>query len=247
MNWLSRPTAETQDGEFGLDKIEQIARTDPMRARQLLGKEQQRIAEKIEHACKAYDQKLSALALRVRGQNTQTLASQVIQLRQEQAVLSSAVQRLDVTSRDTRELLDEWAEWQQLGQRSRTTQQQEREEMVCSELIVRGALSRPSSKELPLEEMFVSRETRVPEKKSEQPQESLDDLAEWDEIFGSQVMDEVTHWEGVLRNTLQKPATNHAQAADLVRKFRDAHTEQRLRDRASGVRRDRMRVFFVEG
>jgi hypothetical protein len=146
------------------------------------------------------------------------------------AVLGNAVRRLEVSTKDDRELEEEWQEWQTLLEtttQSLEPMQAQRVEMVRSELVLRGKRAIAS---LEAEASTNSSQKEVTRSFPTQSldrtifiEEPLDDLDDWHEIYRCQLNASHAHWQERIEEALALADRDPAYAAAIITRVRAWH------------------------
>ncbi len=174
-------------------------------------------------------------------------------------ILQNAIRRLEVSSKDHRELLDEWHEWvafrRAAGERHELEPaHQLRVEMIRSELTVRGIqVEEPTKKQrsseaqeqpvTPTVEQAVTSTIQIPVRRETQP--VLDDLADWHAIRQEQILPEWQEAERAWSEVAHKAHLYPEHAAQALKRLKEAHAELKLLDRSRREKRYRLHVFEV--
>jgi len=211
-------------------------------------KEQRAIAHELDRLLSSYGARLADLANRIRGMDDQMPMAERRNLREEQNTLRRVIRRAEAAELDRRALMDEWNQWRMQDDATRTPAQSERQEIIRSELAVRGIrLPETGSNRGWKEE---GTEERVPVTVSGRPlkieRQAPDDFEEWDETIGTHASNAVEFLEDEIRALLEAGANDPVQAAEMLKQFRQAQGDLRLIDRARGTRRFRLGAFLDE-
>jgi len=211
-------------------------------------KEQRVIAHELERVLSSYDARLADLAKRIRGMDDQMLMAEWRNLREEQNALRRVVRRAEAAELDQRALTDEWNQWRMQDDATWTSAQKERQEIIRSELAVRGIRLPETRSDRGWKEEGT--ENRVPITVSGRPmkieRQTPDDFEEWDETIGTHASNAVEFLEDEIRAFLEAGANDPVQAAEMMKQLRQAQGDLRLIDRARGTRRYRLGAFLDE-
>lgn len=213
-------------------------------ARKRLAEEQRQLSESLERTLAAYDERVASLANRIRSLDDASLAREMALIRDAQIVLRRILRRLDIAERPTRELMDEWHDWETVGQISNGAPHPEkpvRQELLRSELTLRGIdLPRraPETQE-PVQEPSRPAAEVLPEERGYAEPAVMDDLPEWDEMLEAT---SAGGWSGLSKAHATQPE-QMKHLAQLAAQLRAEQGALRLHDRHKGIRRHRVAVF----
>ncbi len=192
--------------------------------------EHARLGHDLNELLATYERSLNYFAAHVNDLDAVSLQQECRSLESIRSVLGNAVRRLEVSTKDDRELEEEWQEWQALLEAS--TQplepaQVQRVEMVRSELVLRG--KRPSTSLNTETSVDISREEAsrsLPSYGFDRTvfiEEQLDDLDDWHEIYRRQLDASHPHWQERIEEALAVADRDPTYAAAILARVRAWH------------------------
>jgi hypothetical protein len=219
----------------GQDSAEPEASLDASRAhirawQKVLVDEHARLGHDLNELLATYERSLNYFAAHVNDLDAVSLQQECRSLESIRAVLGNAVRRLEVSTKDDRELEEEWQEWQTLletsGQALETTQAQ-RIEMVRSELVLRGkhavtSLEVGASPDSSQKDAMLSSSTRGMDR-TIFVEEQLDDLDDWHEIYRRELDASHAHWQERIEEALAVADRDPVYAAAILARVRTWH------------------------
>jgi hypothetical protein len=235
------------------------ARAEEIRAWQkTLLEEHEQLRDELELLLRTYVRTINRFAERANQLTEEQFLQEQDSIESIRKILQNAIRRLEVSSKDHRELLDEWHEWvafrRAAGQKHELpSAHQLRVEMIRSELTIRGIqVEQPVTQTTKESQVVVSSKE---ESTIEQPIQSqspyrsvpiLDELADWMELRQTQIEPEHAEAERAWKE-LSKEAHAHPELALLaLKRLKEAHGDLRLLDRTRRARRDRLAIFSQE-
>lgn len=154
--------------------------------------------------------------------------------------------RSELAGWSDRELLDELNEWERMksfhgGGAAKEQMRRERQEMLSSELRIRGALNeRPARDDVRQPTHATRPAAYIHEPPAITPviRESVDAetaFREWDEIFAGMVDEEAAFWQAACDH-MHETGTMGAHSVPVLKRHRRAQAEKRRQSRMSGMR-----------
>jgi hypothetical protein len=232
------------------EAVATLGRRNPKALRAFMIRELAATADGLQGLEKDASRRLISLAKRLRSFDDEALVQASPELFSELAQARRLLQRLQLGTRPSNELVDEWAGWQELKQHdpedAAKPYKVERMELVRSELSVRGLWPHK-----PERRTLVSREvvTAVVE---EQPLPEVEVLAtnplpdlfdEWLEERAACGDDHLETWQEAFRSVLRDARHDPMLSVAILKHQRLLHGEQKRHDRSAGVRRYRLKAF----
>lgn len=170
-------------------------------------------------------------------------------------ILQNAIRRLEVSSKDHRELMDEWHEWvafrRAAGERHELESAHKlRVEMIRSELTVRGIEVDDGASQKRIAEVQSQEEaTDLPAPSApvyaspRQVHLPVDELADWIILRNAHILPEWKEAERAWKEIAPEAHLYPEHAAATLRRLKDAHADLKTLDRASRETRYRIEVF----
>lgn len=232
-------------GKAGTRALEQssasIKGKDIANARRLLQAEVKVLLTESKILSQGLERELKACASRLERATETELKGELRAMDKDLNRVRQGLQRFMLAGWETRQLLDEWHEWERLRQISDGQHEPgiARQELLASELAIRGVQLPKPTPDVPCS---VSREclpASVP-----CPVSREDDwLVEWSVLHKQAVEAEYAYWNDLAAAMSRIPFYTGEAALALYKGLKHAHAEQRLLDRREGVRRYRLSVF----
>lgn len=204
---------------------------DPESAQKALLDEQKMIESELKKTVEVYRLRLAALREHMYTTDPEIIERETQMMQQTQTALKRVIERIAVAEKDTQTLLDEWQEWQSLSfDDDRRKEASARQEMIASELCVRGVQHRSSSTSVEI--------------RRDQPSEGMsatidtDDTHEWERHIAPHILNSVHYWEAALRS--DDDALPHSHLATVAKALRQSHGALRVLDRQTNTTRDRV-------
>ncbi len=229
-------------GYAGLSGVRTLLRSEI----DVLLTEAREISSEITHELRGY-------AKRLKNESDVELRADLGSIDAELLSIRRGLQRIALSQWDTRRLLDEWHEWEQVRGASHGEHgtAQDRQELIASELAVRGrdprmpVVAQASSPVVPLvsDEVVVTQSIESIELPVASP--SAPWLADWPSEHAVMVEAEYSYWNDLVSGMQRTPLADPSSAMAMYKGLRRAHAEQRLLDRMTGTKRDRLAVFNV--
>ena len=228
---------------------------DEIRAWQkTLLEEQEGLREELELLLRTYVRTVDRFVERANELTEEQFIHEQEAIESIRKILQNSIRRLEVSSKDHRELMDEWHEWvafrRAAGERHELEPaHQLRVEMIRSELTIRGIqVEDPVKRERrpQIEEEVASRaQPQAPQAYTpvQVAHPELDDLADWMALRKTQIVPE---WEAAEQawTTLAHEAHLYPEhAAATLKRLKEAHGDLKLLDRARREQRYRLAVF----
>ncbi len=232
------------------EAVATLGRRDPKALRAFMIRELAATADGLQGLEKDASRRLVSLAKRLRSLDDESLVQASPELFSELAQARRLLQRLQLASRPSQELMEEWAGWQELKrldpEDAAKPYKVERMELVRSELSVRGLWKQAVERKA-----FTVRQEEptlledVQDKESPAPLlPSLPDLFdEWREERAACGDDHVDVWQEAFRSVLRDARHDPVLTVSVLKHQRMLHGEQKRHDRSSGIRRYRLRAF----
>lgn len=201
----------------------------------VLLQEQERLSRELTELLATYERSLNYFSVHVTEMDEATLRKECCSLESIRTVLHNAIRRLEVSTKDDQELQNEWQEWRAVrdtsAQALEVTQEQ-RIEMIRSELAVRG-LGQTASEP---KQFFVEAEYHPTQTAFDvvvaDPlvfvQERLDNLDDWQEIQSRQLQAAHEHWSERLEEALARAEQDPHYTATVIARFRAVQGERKL-------------------
>lgn len=224
---IRRPTSQTEAS--GLE----ASRAQIRNWQKMLAEEHGRLGHDLTELLSTYERSLSYFAAHVNDLDATSLEKEYQSLEHIRSVLGNAVRRLEVSTKDNHELLEEWREWQALQELGRTPLdpiQSQRQEMIRSELTIRGALpSRTETSDLVSSSVFHAPTpvAPLPHLRTVFVDEAFDDLDDWHEIYTRELVAAKPHWEDRLEDALAHAEADPQYAAAIVARVRAWHGDKK--------------------
>ncbi|MBP9761997.1 hypothetical protein KBD34_00075 [Patescibacteria group bacterium] len=234
------------------------ARAEEIRVWQkTLLEEHEQLRDELELLLRTYVRTIDHFAERANQLTEEQFLQEQESIESIRKILQNAIRRLEVSSKDHRELLDEWHEWvafrRAAGQKHELpAAHQLRVEMIRSELTVRGIqVEQPVSQMGKESQASLSVEEERREASSIQSQSPyrpaplLDELADWMELRQVQIEPEHAEAERAWKELSHEAHAFPEQALLALKRLKEAHGDLRLLDRARRERRDRLAIFHT--
>lgn len=226
-------------------------RPSPAEMRRLLLSEAKTISKLLDSAFSGHGSLLKELIEDLSKKPDRELADRWDVVCQELISVRRALYRLILARQSRSELLNEWNDWErhaQVSKGDKSLARFERQEMLASELRLRGIdLPRPSLSSMEPEVAVVTSvvvevaQPALPQVFVEaEAQPSLAD--DWEPMWLSQADEAADFWEGVVAGA-DAPQLSAGQAMRLAKGFRLAQGNLKQADRVRGIRRYRLSAF----
>lgn len=209
----------------------------PWPARDVYLREQADLTYMLHETIRLCQARLRSCADAVASMSAHGRKEHLSALQEEQRALRRVLRRMMVAHRDTQSLLDEWREWQALGERSDGLhpEQQEHQEMLRSELAIRHV---SLAKMRHVFDQSMVKPSAASHESSISNIDCYDEagLMAWDDRMAPFRLGDVER----LTHRLQHALTEQDDSTTLVehaRALKHAHAELKRQDRRSGVRR----------
>lgn len=226
-------------------------RPSPVEMRRLLLSEAKTISKLLDSAFSGHGSLLKELIEDLSKKPDRELMDRWDVVCQELLSVRRALYRLILARQSRSDLLNEWNDWErhaQVSKGDKSLARFERQEMLASELRLRGIeLPRASSstmEQVKQESESIAIEIAPPlvEVAMGDP-EVLPSLADdWEPMWLSQADVSAEYWEGVVAGT-DAPHLSSGQAMRLAKGFRLAQGNLKQADRVRGIRRYRLSAF----
>jgi hypothetical protein len=201
----------------------------------VLAEEQGRLGHDLTELLATYERSLNYFAAHVHELDPASLQKEYQSLERIRGVLGNAIRRLEVSTKDDHELLEEWREWQALQELGRATldpTQSQRQEMVRSELMIRGKL--PSRGEVVAASSVAVTPSPtaapvapLPHLRTVFIEEAFDDLDDWHEIYHRELEAARPHWQERLEDAIAHADADPVYAAAIVARVRAWHGDRK--------------------
>lgn len=186
-----------------------------------LAAEQRQLAVRLETVLQRTQKQLFAMVERIRYFNGVQAEERTLML--EQAALQRWLERSELVQTDTSELLREWRDWMR-AMRQGVVTDQERAELVRSELRVRGVITD--------EHVSFSVTQSRPTEETARP--CLQDLfGEWDQYMGEHLEGSAVFWRERVEE-LQRKEANDLIVCGYVKRMREAQGHAKAWRRMQG-------------
>jgi len=226
-------------------------RPSPTEMRRLLLSEAKTISKLLDSAFSGHGSLLKELIEDLSKKPDRELMDRWDVVCQELVSVRRALYRLILARQSRSELLNEWNDWErhaQVSKGDKSLARFERQEMLASELRLRGIeLPRPSlssMEDVTQDTTSVMIEATVPViEAAPEEREAHPSLADdWEPMWLSQADKVADFWEGVVAG-VDAPHLSSAQAMRLAKGFRLAQGNLKQADRVRGIRRYRLSTF----
>ncbi len=227
-------------------------RPSPKEMRRLLLSEAKTISKLLDAAFSGHGSLLKELIEDLSKKPDQALMEHWDSVCKELLSVRRALYRLILARQSRSDLLNEWNEWERhahLSKGDKSLARFERQEMLASELRLRGIeVPRSAFPVENIEEKHVSVELAVAPKAVEASPEEVvvsPSLADdWEPMWLSQADESADFWES-MAGGFHAPHLTAAQAMRLAKGFRMAQADRKQADRVRGIRRYRLSAFEV--
>jgi hypothetical protein len=225
-------------------------RPSPKEMRRLLLSEAKTISKLLDSAFGGHGSLLKELIEDLSKKPDAVLSERWESVCQELLSVRRALYRLILARQSRAELLNEWNDWERhahVSKGDKSLARFERQEMLASELRLRGIdLPRPSmptSEVAAFEKTIVSTEVAPPVVEAAKEKEEMPSLADdWEPMWLSQADEAANFWESMIAGT-DAPHLSPGQAMRLAKGFRMAQADRKQADRVRGIRRYRLASF----
>jgi hypothetical protein len=225
-------------------------RPSPREMRRLLLSEAKTISKLLDSAFSGHGSLLKELIEDLSKKPDGELLERWESVCQELLSVRRALYRLILARQSRAELLNEWNDWErhaQVSKGDKSLARFERQEMLASELRLRGIdLPRPSMSApdaIVFEKITVSVEMTPPVVEAAKEEEVVPSLADdWEPMWLSQADEAANFWDGMIAGT-DAPHLSPGQAMRLAKGFRMAQADRKQADRVRGIRRYRLTSF----
>ena len=227
------------------------ARLSPQEMRRLLLSEAKTISKLLDSAFSGHGSLLKELIQDLSHKPDSQLVEHWDVVCQELLSVRRALYRLILARQSRSELLNEWNDWERhayVSKGDKSLARFERQEMLASELRLRG-IELPRSivssiegekKEISSIVMEAPKPVDEPLLNESEAQPSLAD--DWEPMWLAQADSAADFWEGMVAGT-GAPHLSGGQAMRLVKGFRFAQGNRKQADRVRGIRRYRLSAF----
>ncbi len=207
--------------------------------KQILLQEQERLGGELTELLASYERSLNYFVAHINDLDEATLQREYKNLESIRSVLGNAIRRLEVSTKDDRELANEWQEWQavrETAKRALEQHQDQRVEMVRSELALRGllkadALEEDSQKPVSVLEE-VERVSRLPQPTHRRVvfvEDQRDDLEDWNALHTKQLEQATLFWQHQLDHAFSLAERDPQYAAAVISRFRAVQAKKKQR------------------
>lgn len=232
------------------EAVATLGRRNPKALRAFMIRELAATADGLHGLEKDASRRLISLAKRLRSLDDEALVQASPELFSELAQARRLLQRLQLASRSSQELMEEWAGWQELKQLdpddATKPYKVERMELVRSELSVRGLWKQAVERKafaLKQEEPVLLETVQATEDSATLFSALPDLFDEWRDERAACGDDHVETWREAIRSVLRDVRHDPFLTVAVLKHQRLLHGEQKRHDRSSGVRRYRLNVF----
>ncbi len=217
-----------------------IVEQDAHTWKQVLLQEQERLGGELTELLASYERSLNYFVAHVNELDEATLQREYKNLEAIRSVLGNAIRRLEVSTKDDRELTNEWQEWRAVRETAKSAlerHQDQRVEMVRSELALRGllktdALQGEESQE-PLSVLEeVERASRLPQTTHRRVvfvEDQRDDLEDWNALHTEQLEQATVFWQNQLDHAFSLAERDPHYAAAVISRFRAVQAKKKQR------------------
>jgi len=229
-------------------------RPAPKEMRRLLLSEAKTIRKLLDSAFGGHGTLLKELIDDLSRKPDRELLEQWDRVCEELLTVRRALYRLILARQSRTDLLNEWNDWERHGQASRDDKHLarfERQEMLASELRLRGIEVERKNEGLGIKDMGLGREeeqtTHAPISSSHIPYSStgIPSLADdWEPMWLNRADESAEFWESMVAGC-DAPQMTSGQAMRIAKGFKLAQGDRKQADRARGIRRYRLAVFEV--
>lgn len=223
---------------LSVERAEQVERW-----KKTLIDEHAELSRELNELLEVYERSLNCFAEHAADLDEASFQRERRSLEDIRQILANAIRRLELSTKDNQELVNEWNEWR--AQLSFVSQDRLEEihrvrlEMLRSELAVRGLKQEKGERKEVVEPPPRTRVEEVLEPR--QPAREPDHLDDWHEMSMKRVIPISEYWSEQIRRLQDQ---HHPEAwPEIIRQFRAAQAALKLHDRLHGIRRDRVVVF----
>lgn len=214
--------------------LQETAREEVRAWQKVLAEEHGRLSHDLTELLATYERSLQYFSAHVQDLDAESLQKEYQSLEGIRSVLANAVRRLEVSTKDNRDLLEEWQEWQAIQETATRTlepAQQQRREMVRSELAIRGKLPLETARSIE----SVSRESSpapdlhalLPKTRTVFVEEAYDNFDDWHDIYTRELEAAQSHWQERLEEALNEAPRDPAYAAAVIARVRTWHGDRK--------------------
>lgn len=232
------------------EAVATLGRRNPKALRAFMIRELAATADGLQGLEKDASRRLVSLAKRLRSLDDEALVQASPELFSELAQARRLLQRLQLASRSSQELMEEWAGWQELKRLDPEDADKpykvERMELVRSELSVRGLWKQATERKVlsaKQESSVLPESVQVDEMPTAVFQALPDLFDEWREERALCGDDHVETWQEAFRSVLRDVRHDPTLTVAVLKHQRLLHGEQKRHDRSVGVRRYRLKAF----
>lgn len=233
-------------GSFDPARFERLCLENPAAAHAALMADQRELADELERTYAAYEERLNDLAARLSMLSPEDIRREARVLREAQDGMRRTLRRIDVSARSAKDLERELQEWEHRREESGPPHADHplvRAEIIRSELMARGGLSRVSTID-PESSPFRVHDTVPLPVQDRMEAEDVSDVEEDDmDSIPSLAPDDLV---GVIRMETREAERWHAipepdyEAIEQVRQVKTLHALLKRLDREQGINRDRV-------
>ena len=232
------------------EAVATLGRRNPKALRAFMIRELAATADGLQGLEKDASRRLVSLAKRLRSFDDEALVQASPELFSELAQARRLLQRLQLGTRPSNELVDEWAGWQELKQHdpedAAKPYKVERMELVRSELSVRGLWKQAVERKafaVKQEESTLVETVQVNDDQAPLFPALPDLFDEWLEERAACGDDHLETWQEAFRSVLRDAGHDPMLSVAVLKHQRLLHGEQKRHDRSAGIRRYRLKAF----
>ena len=216
------------------DATENSSREQIRAWQKMLVEEHDRLGRELTDLLATYERSLNYFSAHVDQLDAAALQEECRSLESIRTVLGNAIRRLDVSTKDDQALQEEWQEWRALAETAPaplTDTQNQRREMLRSELTIRGLLvaiqEERSPQDTPRETGGIMIAAEPPRERTIFVEESPDNFDDWHELHGRQLEAARTHWQEELTHALALAERDPIYAAHVLARVRAWHGQRK--------------------
>jgi hypothetical protein len=226
-------------------------RPSPQEMRRLLLSEAKTISKLLDSAFSGHGSLLKELIEDLSKKPDGVLAERWDVVCQELLSVRRALYRLILARQSRSELLNEWNDWErhaQVSKGDKSLARFERQEMLASELRLRGielpraTLLKMETESAPTPTASVEVSAVAVEAPLDQKEETVSLADDWEPMWLSQADEAADFWESVVTGA-DAPHLSAGQSMRLAKGFRMAQGNRKQADRVRGIRRYRLSAF----